>query len=138
MINSIQIKRLSRKNTEKSRKTTQGVLNVDTFFALKTEMENGVCLDFTTRSAQFLDKDEQNKEKDWLNQTNCTAQRLFCELVLPVPGMNILLFSTECAKYRWIDINRSAALVSSTFEDDWSWFIPTVSISQQPLRTVLF
>ena len=32
----IQIKRLSRKNTEESRKTIQGVLNVDTFFTLKT------------------------------------------------------------------------------------------------------
>ena len=82
---------MSRKNTEKSRKPIQGVLNLDTFFALKTEMENGDCLDFTARSAQFLDKDEQNKEKDWLNQTNCTARRLFCGLVLPVPDINILL-----------------------------------------------
>ena len=64
---------------------------MDIFFALKTEMEDGVCLDFMARSAQFLDKNQQNKEKDWLNQTNCTARRLFCELVHPVPDINIFL-----------------------------------------------
>ena len=80
-------------------KTVQGVLNVDTFFTLNTQIKNRVHLDFTARSAHVLDKDKQDKEKDWLNRTDCTARHLFCEIVLPVPDMTILLL-TECAKYR--------------------------------------
>ena len=56
-----------------SRNTIQDVLNVDTFFTLKTQMKNRVSLDFTARSAQFLDKDKQYKKKDWSNQADCTA-----------------------------------------------------------------
>ena len=62
--------------------------------------KNRVHLNFTARSAQFIEMDKQDKEKDWSNQSDCTARSHFCDIVLPVPDMSILLL-TECANYRY-------------------------------------
>ena len=98
MKNPIQIEMLSRKNTVKEDNSRCSQCG----YILYTEdtNEEQIRLDFTARS-QFLDKDKQNKQKNWSNQTDCTALRLFGELVLPVPDINILLFLTECAKYKF-------------------------------------